>query len=679
MEIDFGYSFAAPHTMTFSRPSAGEKYIADISPDRLHFLYSFGSLREVAPLVWDAPKINLETELVLYEDGRHLAFDSWSRHDSGAPCLLATAQGSVRCSLTGLATRIGVVVAIAVENTSAVRHTFSMKFSSLRGWVIANKGWIDGRHNNVLLTMNNGRADRIIAFAEGADDYPMFRHGIMSEASAPMPDSFVKEQSNSMMFMTALLDVPPESRRRFHLVMPFEAYFKEYESLRHSDFDRLIEEALEEWTQWLGRGCTVKTGDADFDRCLRACIADVFVMREPVPNHACGIAPGTNAYRSMNSCEGLEAEILIDRLGYVNEAAADLPNYFAGQNEDGCWAYEGGWEHEMWIAIYKKCHAAWEHFQITRDWDFLRRIYPRMKRSAWFNANARKGTQGAKEAFERGLMPRGMGDCGMMNNGDYYGVFYPMNCLAVAADKITLKAAEMLGYDDDAKKLRDICNEAEEALRKSMRENAVRENDFEWIPAIAHAATTSLFGCLFAYYPGGILDKGDPLIIGTLRHVMEDKISDGGLPVGTGWLPDGIWAAMALDNFSSVYLRMGERQKAASFLYPVLNHATPLVTWCEERGKERNSQTKTGDMQHLWTPLSVVVYTLDALLYEDDNAIHLLAGVPDAWLDNGREIKVDGLQTHYGKCSFTAWRQDDEVRYDIAFEHQPDKPVVLDF
>ena len=154
----------------------------------------------------------------------------------------------------------------------------------------------------------------------------------------------------------------------------------------------------------------------------------------------------------------------------------------------------------------------------------------------------------------------------MMNNGDYYGVFYPMNCLAVAADKITLKAAEMLGYDDDAKKLRDICNEAEEALRKSMRENAVRENDFKWIPAIAHAATTSLFGCLFAYYPGGILDKGDPLIIGTLRHVMEDKISDGGLPVGTGWLPDGIWAAMALDNFSSVYLRMGERQKAASFL-----------------------------------------------------------------------------------------------------------------
>ena len=678
MEINFGYSFAAPHTITFSRPSASEKYLADISPERIHFLYSYGNLRNVPPLAWDAPKINLETELSLAEDGRALPFCQWRRHESAAPCLVAHAKLAVDCTVQALATRIGVVVKLEADNLDSQRHVVTAKFRSLRGWVIANKGWIDGEHGNILLTMNNGRADRIIAFAEGADEYPMFRKGRVVNPRAPMPDAFVKEQSNSMMYMTMLLELSPDARRQFFIVLPFEAYYGEYEELRRLDFQRLFDDALAERDALLARGCKITTNASAFNHCLRSCIADVFVMREPVPNGAWGISPGTNEYRSMNSCEGLEAEVLLERLGYADEAAADLPNYFAAQNQDGCWAYDGGWEHEMWIAIYKKCRAALEHFQMSRDWQFLREIYPRMKRASLFNARAREKTVGAPEEFARGLMPRGMGDCGMMNNGDYYGIFYPMNCLAVAADKITLTAARLLGLREDEEELRRICEEGEKALRKSLRANSVKEDGYEWIPAVAQATTTSLFGCLFAYFPGGILTKDDPLVRGTLEHVMKGKISDGGLPVGTGWLPDGIWAAMALDNFSCAYLRMGERQKAAAFLYPVLNHASPLVTWCEERGKERNSSVKTGDMQHLWTPLSVAAYTLDAILYEDDNAIHLLAGVPDAWLENGGEIKLEGLQTHYGKCWLDAKRRHGKVQCDVRFEFEPDKPVVVE-
>ena len=77
------------------------------------------------------------------------------------------------------------------------------------------------------------------------------------------------------------------------------------------------------------------------------------------------------------------------------------------------------------------------------------------------------------------------------------------------------------------------------------------------------------------------------------------------------------------------------RDQASAFLYPTINHASTLVTWCEERGQEKCSSVKTGDMQHLWTPLAVVTYMLDALLYEDDQTIHICAGIPRHWLADG--------------------------------------------
>lgn len=88
-----------------------------------------------------------------------------------------------------------------------------------------------------------------------------------------------------------------------------------------------------------------------------------------------------------------------------------------------------------------------------------------------------------------------------------------------------------------------------------------------------------------------------------LQFIEGKKISEGGLPVGTGWQKEGLWVAMALCNFARTYLRLGEYELAKKYLYPALNHASKFVTWCEERGAEKNSKTITGDLQHLWTPV----------------------------------------------------------------------------
>jgi len=43
-----------------------------------------------------------------------------------------------------------------------------------------------------------------------------------------------------------------------------------------------------------------------------------------------------------------------------------------------------------------------------------------------------------------GLMPPGMGDAGLMNDGDLYGVFLPHNIWAVYADRLAVEAAKIL-------------------------------------------------------------------------------------------------------------------------------------------------------------------------------------------------------------------------------------------
>jgi hypothetical protein len=203
-----------------------------------------------------------------------------------------------------------------------------------------------------------------------------------------------------------------------------------------------------------------------------------------------------------------------------------------------------------------------------------------------------------------------------------------------------------------------------------VRENAVSEDGYLRIPAIAGIPENSTFGCLFGYYPTGLLSADDPLITGTVRYIESKQKSEGGLPMGTGWLRDGIWVAMALDNFSAAYLRMGKVKEARDYLYPAANHASPLVTWCEERGSEKNATKKTGDPQHLWTPLSIGAYIVDAFFMDTEGGHTLFAGILPEWLDEGR-VGAKGLRTSLGKTDLSIKKLGDGYRITFKCEREP--------
>ncbi|MBR7161949.1 MAG: hypothetical protein IKD07_05990, partial [Clostridia bacterium] len=375
--IDFQYAFQAPHAITLCRPSASRKLVADVSEGGIKFFCASGSLKNIDPLSWVVLPQDVQFAMNVSVDGQAALLTKWRRHESGAPFLLA--EGSdreIRYSVSAIAAKSGWIVKTSVSNTGREKHDCFFQFAHTTGWVISNKGWIDGVHTNVLMTMNDGRADRLLVCAYGAKDYLLYKNGTGGESLPPMANEKFGIKPNSLKKITAHDAIAPSETRIGYFFLPYEMYFEDYDSIDSDAFDSEMAEALDEWKALLARGAEVFIEDERLMHCYRACVADLFVMREPIGAYM-GISCGTRFYRSANSGESLESAILLESIGYTETAETDYPLYLEGQDSDGCWVTRKGWEHEVWSLIYNKANAVMEHYYITGDIAYLEENYPR--------------------------------------------------------------------------------------------------------------------------------------------------------------------------------------------------------------------------------------------------------------------------------------------------------------
>lgn len=174
----------------------------------------------------------------------------------------------------------------------------------------------------------------------------------------------------------------------------------------------------------------------------------------------------------------------------------------------------------------------------------------------------------------------------------------------------------------------------------------------------------SRWGVADAVYPVGFFDPHHPLVDGTMKK-LRSNFSEGGLPKDLGWLKGGLWVAIALDPMAYVEILRGENQEAAKALYAVLNHATPLFSWCEERLPEKGASTTTGDLQHAWTPICVARFLREMLVMEQENGLHLCSAVPDFWLEEGEKIQALGMPTYFGQVDLRLWVQEGRLYYEV--------------
>ncbi len=646
--VDFSYSFAPPHRLTVGPPDCSDRTLLDLQPGSLRMAWSYDDLTGYPPAAFKTPPTAWDLRLTPEVDGRPISDSRWSRVHGYLPALDNTydaPEGGVHLRVYG--GRNAAVMRVEVRNADTQAHRFALRCDSA-AWG-ENPAWVDPARwvGDNLVAGWAERADRVLVLGVGADAYSLRDDGF-----APGPRT-----------MILVWDVPPGESRTGWVVRPYRAYAEDLDSLRGRDWAQEQREARREWEALLGRASRVTVPDQGVEHAFLACLADLFIMREPGAQGYVAAVPGTEVYRAHNAHESAVLAVALDQMGFHDEAAQGYRLCLEIQEPDGNWADPKGWAHLVWSTSGFKAWAAMEHYRLTGDRDFLARVYPRLVASARFQERERARTRaahGEERPLTHGLMPRGMGDCGLMDDGDLYGVFIPHNIWAVYADKLALEAAETLGRAEDVEELRSIYEAGLRDLLAAMDRGAVQEEGCRWIPGVPGKTSGSRWGVLNAFFPCRLLPGDHELIEGTLRKI-EGHTSPGGIPVHTGWMADGMWVAITLDNVAEAHLARGDGDAAAAYLYATLNHGTPLHTWCEERGQEPNTTQCSGDRQHLWTPVAVVRCLRDCLVMEDGDGdgLHLALGTDREWLGGGGPVGIEQAATPFGAVSY-------EMRYDAG-------------
>ena len=659
MEVDFGYAFSTPHRLTVSMPNASDKTLVDVYPDKLRLKWSYDNLLSIPAGSFCTPNSKWHVFITPELDGKKFENCNWQRGEGWLPMVETVySEQAVTAKMQIIGAESAALVRIDMANNDTKKHSISVDCSNDRKTTIYNPAWVQSEwDSDVLLAGMEDRADRINLFMLGGDEQP------------------VKDITT----ISQVWNLEPGEKRTAWIVRPYVAYHSQLNTLRKQDWEKEFNKAKEAWYNLIQEAVEIHIPDPVVQNAFYAGLADCFIMREPVSSEYVASTPGTEKYRAANTGEASIVAIFLDQVGLHLDAEKGFQLIADMQGEDGNWNDPKGWAHYMWAMSGFKSWALMEHYRMTGDVDYLKSLYPRMLASSRWQETQRAKTRklvDGQRIPDYGLMPRGMGDCGLWDGDDLFGVFLPHNIWAVFADSLTLEAARILGKDNDVEELSQIHRTALTDLKWSLENGAISENGYRWIPGVANKTDGSRWGALYAAYPCATLPAHHELINGTISKI-ESFISPGGIPVNTGWLKDGLWVAIALDNLAEALLYRNEGDKAIQYLYATLNHASPLISWCEERGQQPGATDATGDLQHLWTPLAVGRFLRDALVMEDGKKLHLARGTARQWLDDGQKISALDMPTHFGPVSYELQSSEKKVSGYIDLSNNTAKEVVL--
>ena len=635
-KVDFSYAFATPHRITIGRPEASDRTLLDLQSGSLRMAWSYDNLAmpNYPLLAIKTPPTTWSVQITPQIDGKPLARSRWTRLEAVLPALeniYEDAQGSMR--LEAIGGMSAALIRVELSNTDTKPHQFAVRCDL--GQLCENPAWLDSARftGDHILAGWGECADRVVILGVGAEAY-----SFQADGRAPAPKS-----------MALVWNLKPGEKRQGWIVRPYKAYAAELPALRKQDWAQELEQGKKEWRDLLARALKIAIPDPGVTNAYLACFGDLFIMREPMQQGLIGSVPGTECYRACNSGEAAIVAVALDQNGFHKESAAGYKISIDMQAPDGNWADYKGWMHLMWCSSGFKCWTIMEHYRLTGDKQFLAEVYPRMLASSRWQETQRATMRptGANRPVTYGLMPRGMGDCGLTNDGDLYGIFFPHNIWAVYADRCSLEVAEVLGKTQDIVELKKIYQIACADLLTAMERGSIREKDYRWIPGVPEKTEGSRWGALNAAFPCRLLPPNHELITGTLKKI-ESNISKGGQPIHTGWMADGAWVAITLDNIAEMHLARGNGDPVAKYLYSTLNHGTPLYTWCEERGQEPGTPKISGDRQHLWTPPG----------RGSRHPRHARAGKwrrSGAGLGHGARVACLGQTGRHGQCPHPLW------------------------
>ncbi|MGB2821476.1 MAG: hypothetical protein WBF17_10870, partial [Phycisphaerae bacterium] len=263
-----------------------------------------------------------------------------------------------------------------------------------------------------------------------------------------------------------------------------------------------------------------------------------------------------------------------------------------------------------------------------------------------------------------GVLPAAPADGENLWDGKHHIVGYDwwgLRGLQAAAE-----AARSLGKDQDAAAFAEESREFRKCILR-----ALDRTKLPYIPPSYEKAGTH-WGNLEAVFPSPLIDPHDRRLTATLDFVRnrfgEADGAGGGFIEGViQWSPP---ARGAIHPYMSQFVTnshiiRGEYDEAIDGFYSFLLHTTSTHGF-PEGVYYRRRQAWANTVPHLWAAALYVITLRNMLVREQDDSLHLLSAVPVHWLDEGRQVRLTGAPTHFGKVSLRAEAGKDVLRVHLT-------------
>lgn len=395
---------------------------------------------------------------------------------------------------------------------------------------------------------------------------------------------------------------------------------------------------------------------------LRTSLAHILMSREGAV-----LKPGTRSYdRSWIRDGAMIAEGLI-QLGAVEEAA-DYLRWFAPYQFDSgkipCCVDDRGADptpendsHGEFIYLVA------EVWRATNDEGLLREVWPRVERTVAYMDQLRASEMAPNRAQRRrhlyGLMPPSISHEGYSSRPAYS---YWDNFWTLLGYKEAVILARAVG-DADAE-LRFA--QSRDAFRRDLYASITamrRAHGVDYIPGAADLGDFDATSTTIALTPGGELAHLPRAGVEATfeRYWREFEARRDGHRQWDAYTPYEVRNVGA-------FVRLGWRDRANELLAYFLSDRRPEAWngWAEVVGRDPREHRFIGDMPHAWISSDYIRSALELFAYDDEErrALVIAAGVPEAWLRQGR-VSVQGLRTPYGEISYALWRDGEEVVLEI--------------
>lgn len=433
---------------------------------------------------------------------------------------------------------------------------------------------------------------------------------------------------------------------------------KDPSALLRADYGIWLQRTIDFWNSMKKSIASIEVPEKKATDALKA--AHVCQM---IANDLGEVRGGEGFYDEFYIRDGAYQVMELEEAGMWDAARKSIELYLPRQREDGRFESQSG----QFDANGQALWVLWQYYKMSADKAFLERVYPAMRKAANWTIKTLKETQNDPEY--PGLLPKALADGEYLWAGKNHIVgydFWNLRGLLVTAD-----AARILGEPEEAAGLTKVAELYRSAIDAAMKKNGLSHFPPSWELVGTHWGNTETL------WPTPIFPKTDPRVSGLIDFLRKDF--GGGYVEGTiRWtgLKDVIHPYMgAYTTMADLYL--GHDDVVVQDFYWYLLHSTAAHAFPE--GIFYKQQTAWGNtIPHVTGACNYAIMLRHMLVNEEDKELHLLRAVPDWWLADGQQIRIERLPTWFGNLSLmvTGTAKGVEIKFDGPVREVPQRIVL---